>query len=93
MSKRASYRHGVSWIALNDNSGGDDRLDAESVKGYISTLLLADLFGKPEEDVARDIVKYRQAEDAKEGKSNPESPVRFEGTREDADETFRDDGL
>ena len=40
--KRASYRQGVFWIAANDNSGSRDTL--ADVAGYVSTLLLADLF-------------------------------------------------
>lgn len=55
--KRASYRHGVSWIALNDDP---DDLDVESVAGYISTSLVADLFDKDPLDVARDVVRYRE---------------------------------
>ena len=57
--KRASYREGVAWIALNDDVGAADARNPEVVQSYISTLLLADLFGKEPEDVAKDIVKYR----------------------------------
>lgn len=55
--KRASYREGVAWIALNDEP---EEMDQESVKGYISVLLLADLFGKEPEDVAVDVLSYRK---------------------------------
>ena len=49
--KRASYRFGVEWIALNDNPDhhsewGSFMLQVEEVAGYISVALLADLFGK-----------------------------------------------
>lgn len=59
-TKRASYRKGIEWIALNDEP--DDR-DAENVAGYISTILLSDLFGKDPDDVARDVVRYRERND------------------------------
>lgn len=57
--KRASYRQGVEYIALNDNDGGSDRLEVDSIAGYISTVLLADLFDVLPERVARDIIRYR----------------------------------
>jgi hypothetical protein len=47
----------VEHIALNDEPSD---LDAENVAGYISTGLLADLFGKETDDVARDIVRFRE---------------------------------
>ena len=53
---RASYRTGIAWIAWNDEPS--DR-DPESVEGYISTTLLADLFGKEPQEVAEAIVRYR----------------------------------
>jgi hypothetical protein len=54
---RASYRAGIRWIAENDEP---DSLDIEEISGYISTLLLADLFGKDPYDVARAIVRERK---------------------------------
>jgi hypothetical protein len=57
--RRASYREGVSWIAMNDEPIDTD---VESIAGYISTLLLADLFGKSPDDVAADIKKHRLRE-------------------------------
>ena len=54
---RASYRHGVRWIAENDEP---DSLEADEIEGYVSTLLLADLFGKEPETVAADIVRQRE---------------------------------
>lgn len=60
---RASYRVGVEWIALNDESGwtsGNDEQDARAIAGFISTQLLADLFGKDAEDVAKAVVRYRR---------------------------------
>jgi hypothetical protein len=55
--RRASYREGVAWIALNDEP---EDFDIESVSGYVSTLLLAALFGKSEYEVAAAIVLYRE---------------------------------
>lgn len=59
MSKRASYRVGVSWIALNDEPDCDE---IDFVASMISTMLLADLFGKTYEAVAADIIRYRKKE-------------------------------
>lgn len=58
MSKRASYREGVDWIARNDNAGNGDDVDA--IASYISTALLADLFGKNDYEAACDIMKARE---------------------------------
>lgn len=57
MSKRASYREGVAWIAENDEPGD---FDPDTIDGYISTQLLADLFRKPAAVVAKDIARYRR---------------------------------
>ena len=54
--KRASYRVGIAWIAENDEP---EELDANNVAGYISTGLLADLFGKELDEVAAAVVRYR----------------------------------
>lgn len=43
MSKRASYREGIEYIALNDEPA---ELDVEQIQGYISVQLLAALFHK-----------------------------------------------
>ena len=59
MSKQviASYRKGIEWIALNDDYGATDAFDVDVVSTYISTVLLADLFGKEPLEVAENIVK------------------------------------
>ena len=54
--KRRGYRFGVAWIADNDEPAD---LDPCSVAGYISTLLLADLFSVKPERVAADVVRHR----------------------------------
>lgn len=53
----ASFRHGVRWIALNDNDGAGHCRD--TIAGYISTLLLADLFGADPDAVAEAIWRER----------------------------------
>lgn len=59
--RRASYRAGVEWIARNDETG-DNVLDEKVIAEYISTMLLADLFGLMVQRVAYDIVKFRKKE-------------------------------
>lgn len=48
---------GVRWIAENDNPAGS--ADSEEISSYISTLLLADMFGLEPLAVARTIIKAR----------------------------------
>lgn len=55
--KRASYKAGVEWIALNDETAC---MDVNEIDGFVSTLLLADLFDVEPSKVAADILKYRQ---------------------------------
>lgn len=57
--RRASYRFGVQWIALNDNPGENE---PEEMNGYVSVALLADLFGIHPERVVKDVLAYRQNE-------------------------------
>lgn len=56
----ASYRAAVSWIAENDDAGSNDALDPEVVAGYVTTILVADVWDKEPEEVAAAIVKYRK---------------------------------
>ena len=58
MTKRASYRDGILWIAENDEP---EELDVYTVEGFISTQLLADLFGKTPDHVARGVVNKRRS--------------------------------
>lgn len=58
--KRASYRMGVKWIAREDEPR--DR-DPETIAGYISTLLLADLFEIDPVRVAADVLREREKGD------------------------------
>lgn len=58
--KRASYKYGVQWIALNDDAGAPDATNPRTVSHYITAKLLADLFGVTEERVGADVVAYRR---------------------------------
>jgi len=59
-NKRQGYKFGVAWIAMNDSPNDGD--DVEAVATYVSTLLLADLFGKDNKQVGKDVWEYRQRE-------------------------------
>ncbi len=61
MAKRPSLREAVQWIALNDAAGDDDL--PELMAGYISVLLVADLFGKEPIDIARRVYTERHPEE------------------------------
>ena len=63
--KRASYREGVAWIAMNDETGSGH--SAEDIAGYVSTLLLADLFNVEPEKVASDVASFRRLQGFKVG--------------------------
>lgn len=54
--KRASYRHGVEIIALNEEP---EERDPKVVAGMTSVGLLATLFGVDVKRVAGDIVRFR----------------------------------
>lgn len=61
--KRASYREAIFWIAMNDGAGDPERLDPKHCAGIVSAVLVADIFGVPDERVGRDIVRKRQQQD------------------------------
>lgn len=61
---KRGYKFGVEWIALNDEPTATD---PKTISGFISTSLLADLFGKKPETVARDILKYKGNKARREG--------------------------
>lgn len=56
--KRARYWEAVRWIAYNDNPGDDEPIEA--IAGYLTTLLVADVFGEEPENVATDVWAQRQ---------------------------------
>lgn len=67
--KRPSYRHAVQWIGDNDEP---EDTDTESIAGYISTLLAADLFDVDPSRVANDVRKYRFKRDGHPQEDNTE---------------------
>lgn len=68
--KRASYRHGVEIIALNEEP---EERDPAVVAGMVSVGLLATLFGVTTERVAGDIVRYRI--EAAKGQEAPKGSI------------------
>jgi len=58
--KRASYREAIRWIAANDAPGDPDALDPNATSHLVTSCLVADLFGLPDERVGRDIVRERE---------------------------------
>lgn len=52
----ASIKEAIQWIAENDEAG---ELDEEVVRNMISVLLVADLFRKTPEEIARRVVRKR----------------------------------
>lgn len=60
MSKRASYREAIEWIALNDGAGDPGWLDEESVSNQVTVCLIADLFDKKQEEIGKAVVTYRK---------------------------------
>lgn len=55
-----TYRQAIVWIALNDDPGSSNSMKVSSVKTLISVQLIADLFGKTHEKVARAVIRYRK---------------------------------
>lgn len=58
VTRRPTYRDAVLWVAHEDDAGGG--ADPETVASYVSTVLVADLFGADPEDVAADVVRERR---------------------------------
>jgi len=55
--KIQGYRFAVAWIALNDSPA--DKAAADEIARYISTALVADIYGKTQEEVGKDVFNYR----------------------------------
>jgi len=55
--RRASYRYGVEWLAENDETSATD---PDEIASFVTTLLLADLFGVEPARVARDVLRKRK---------------------------------
>lgn len=64
-SKR-TYFEMIEFVALNDNDGGSDRLNVESIRDYLTVGVVAESWGLLTEYVARDIVAYRKGENLAE---------------------------
>lgn len=54
------YAVACAWIAANDNPG-EQTDNPESVQGYVTVALVADLYGRTQDEVARDVVRARHA--------------------------------
>ena len=54
------YRRAIEFIALNDNDGAADACYVKAVRGYMTTVLVAETFGVSTMTVARDVVKLRR---------------------------------
>jgi len=54
MRRVASYRVAVWWIARNDDTSF---LDRDSETGSVTVALVADLFGRTDEEVIQDVRK------------------------------------
>ena len=61
--KRASYRHAVELIALNDEPC---EMDPEAVAGLASVVIISDMFDVDADKLARDVVRYRERDAAEQ---------------------------
>lgn len=57
--KRASYRHAISWIALNDDT---EWLNDEYGSCSVTAALVADLFGVTDDKVTADLRRFLEKE-------------------------------
>lgn len=62
MITQPSYKSAVEWIALNDNAGAAEL--PETLEGYLTVALVADLFGVDLKRVAEDIANFRERQGA-----------------------------
>lgn len=56
---RASYRKAIEWIAINDGNYGSQRLDVGSMEKSDTVRLVAHLWDKDIETVAKAVVQFR----------------------------------
>ena len=56
VTKRASYRKAVEWVALNDEP---EITSADDMSYMISISLIASIFGKTSDEVAKAVIRYR----------------------------------
>lgn len=57
MTMRASYREAIAWIAENDEPSFNE---VEDIASTLTVLLIADLWRKEPEEVARAVIRYRK---------------------------------
>lgn len=62
MIAQPSYKSAVEWIALNDNPGVAEL--PETLEGYLTVALVADLFGVDLKRVAEDVANFRERQGA-----------------------------
>lgn len=53
-AKRPGYREAIRWIAANDDT--DDLMNGHDANP-VTVCLVSDLFGKPDAEVANDVVR------------------------------------
>ena len=58
MKTEIMYRIAVQWIAENDSI---DKMERQAIGRLMTSMLVADLFKKPDSEVAGDILKTRKA--------------------------------
>jgi hypothetical protein len=58
--RHPTLKAAIEWIALNDNAGNGD--DLNTIAEYVTTALIADLFGKTPESLAVRILLLRNEE-------------------------------
>ncbi len=56
--KPQSYAYAVNWIALNDSPA--DQSDPDTIRGWVSVALVADLYGRTQDETARDVIEARR---------------------------------
>lgn len=57
MARKTRYQRAVEWIAYNDEP---NEYDEDEIAGFISTCLVADMFGKDPMQVAQDICAFKE---------------------------------
>jgi hypothetical protein len=64
---RQGLKWAIQWIADNDSVGDDDSVDI--LEGFVSVALVADMFDKPQLDIANRVYKLRHpdSEDGQDG--------------------------
>lgn len=61
--KRASFTQAVKWIAFNDEPGEKDE---QQIADSVTVMLIADIFGRPAQEVGRRVLRERIADEKRE---------------------------